>query len=231
MRCASLKSHGRAHCWKKTGPDCARRDSKCDGASATFSNSSVPGRLAARFPALHPRIDDIAVFEERAGYLRPEAAVIAQLRLAEQSGAQLHFGEQVADWNAGASNNSVSVTTSRGTYTAGRLVIAAGPWAAGILKLDILLSVRRHVMAWFDPGPHWSLFTPEKLPIYIWESGDDDIFYGFPSIDGPGSGAKIAMHSGGDYCLPHTINREVTPEDLNVLRSQMANLFLALMGL
>ena len=51
--------------------------------------------IRGRFPVLHPRPNDRAVFEKKAGFLRPEAAVAAHLGLAAQQGAALHFDEPV----------------------------------------------------------------------------------------------------------------------------------------
>jgi sarcosine oxidase len=43
-----------------------------------------------RFPVLQPHASDCAVYEKKAGFLRPEAAVAAHLQLAAQHGATLH---------------------------------------------------------------------------------------------------------------------------------------------
>lgn len=76
--------------------------------------------IAARFPTARPRRDEIGMFETRAGFVRPEATIAAQLDLAARRGADLRFEEPALTWTA--TDGGVSVTTGRGTYTADRLV-------------------------------------------------------------------------------------------------------------
>ncbi|MGH2888091.1 MAG: FAD-dependent oxidoreductase, partial [Solirubrobacteraceae bacterium] len=68
-------------------------------------------QIAPRYPmlALGEQTETEAYFEPEAGFLRPEAAVAAQLRLARRDGAQLRLGERVLRWSASA--DGVSVTT------------------------------------------------------------------------------------------------------------------------
>ena len=72
--------------------------------------------------------DDCAVYETKAGFLRPEAAVAAHLGLAAQHGAALHFEEPITDW-AVTETGTVRVTTTKTVYEAEHLVIAPGAWA------------------------------------------------------------------------------------------------------
>src|SRR5256885_3132808 len=52
-------------------------------------------RIRARFPQFAVRDNEIGYFEPGAGYLRPERCIAAQLKLAEEDGAELHFDERV----------------------------------------------------------------------------------------------------------------------------------------
>jgi sarcosine oxidase len=92
---------------------------------------------AAQIRRLYPafRMDDdwVALWERDAGYLQPEACVEQQLQQAALAGAELHFDEPVVEWNA-LPSGGVSVRTTRETYNADHLVIAAGPWAPQILR-------------------------------------------------------------------------------------------------
>ena len=83
--------------------------------------------ITARFPNFTPDPGDIALYEAKAGFARPELTVRAHLELAEKSGATLQFGEPVLDWNQTAAG--VRVTTGRASYSAEQLVICPGPWA------------------------------------------------------------------------------------------------------
>ena len=98
--------------------------------------------ITARFPALRPEHDMVAVWEPRAGILFPEACISAQLALARQRGAELHDGETVDHWKP--EGDDVRVSTSQSEYRARRLIITAGPWVASLLPgLPLPLRIER----------------------------------------------------------------------------------------
>ncbi len=51
--------------------------------------------IRSRFPNFTPQPGDIALFEAKAGFARPELTVQAHLDLAEKAGATLRFGDEV----------------------------------------------------------------------------------------------------------------------------------------
>jgi sarcosine oxidase len=171
--------------------------------------------VRARVPALHPDDGTVAVAEPRAGVLFPETCVRAQLAAAAGSGAELRFEERVVRW--GASGAGVSVQTDRGRYTAGGLVITAGPWAAQVVpELGLPLIVERNVMFWFRPLRNAGLFGPDRFPIYILEYAPGAFIYGFPAFGD--DGVKIAHHHSGEFCTPQTIRREVSAGEVDRMR-------------
>jgi len=54
-------------------------------------------QVRRRFPALAPDDETVALFEPKAGYVRPEQTVLAHLDRATKHGATLNFGERVLD--------------------------------------------------------------------------------------------------------------------------------------
>jgi len=183
-----------------------------------------------RFPVLHPRPDEMAVYETVAGYVKPEAAVEAHLRLAARDGAELHFEEPVRAWSASASGDSVTVKTRQATYQAGRLVIAPGAWAPDLLTdLQISFDVQRRVMCWFEPTSSRSSFHPDSFPIYIWDVDGRHCFYGLPATGGV-SGVKAAMHSGGLSCTAKTVDRTIHDADIAEVRGWLQQFIPALNG-
>jgi sarcosine oxidase len=186
--------------------------------------------IGRRFPVFQARANEVAVWEQNAGLVRPELAIRACLKLATQRGAELHFNEPVSAWEVTNTGN-VRVTTSEGVYESSKLILTPGGWAPDIFSdLNIPLVVQRHVMAWFNPVGGIGPFLPEHFPIYLWENNPHSIFYGFPAIDGPTGGAKIAMHTGGDVCTPQSIDRTIRPDDESELREQMSARLPALNG-
>jgi sarcosine oxidase len=169
--------------------------------------------VRTRFPTLAPGPDEIALYEAKAGFVRPEATVAAHLHLAAGKGADLHFHEPMTSWQPTA--GGVRVTTANGSYTAGHLVIAPGPWAPRLLAdLGVPFSIERQVQYWFQPRGGVAPFRPERHPIYIWEDADGGQIYGFPAIDGPDGGAKIAFFRRGVPTTPDTLDTEVHEDEI-----------------
>jgi sarcosine oxidase len=206
------------------------------GTLASANEHSLPhetldGReLKRRYPVLNPRASDVAIYETRAGFLRPELCVQAHMQQAERAGAELHFGEQVTRWQPTASGG-VIVTTASGEYQGAHLVIAPGAWVPKTLpELGRIFDVRRHVMCWFDPLGGAEAFLPDRFPIYLWEIDRDNLFYGFPAADGLEAGAKVAIHTGGDSCNAESIVRDISERDIQEVRASLAEFIPALNG-
>jgi sarcosine oxidase len=175
--------------------------------------------ICKRFPPFAPAPDTVGLFEKQGGFVRPEEAVRAHLKLAKQSGATLHFEEEVTDWKT--SGSGVRVTTARGVYEAGQLVIAAGPWLGKVLAdLELPLRVERQVQFWFEPACGIEPFHPSNFPVWIWETSDGTHPYGLPATDGVGGGVKVSMHHGGKnpVCTPDTIDRTISDEEIAMAR-------------
>jgi sarcosine oxidase len=169
--------------------------------------------IAKRFAAVRPLAGDVAVVEPHAGYLLPEECIRAHLKMAERAGAELHFEEKVIAWET--SERGVEVRTSQASYSAGHVVIAAGPWAQSALAEAFPLRVTRQVMAWIQPRGGVADFVPEKFPVWLAEDPEGGApAYGFPAIDGAGGGVKAAIHGSDVVCTPETVDREIHDADL-----------------
>lgn len=174
-----------------------------------------------RWPTLAPGEDEVALYEERAGLVRPEATVMAHLGLAQQAGAELRFEEPVVRWEALA-GGGVRVHTGDGVYTAGHLVVCPGAWAPELLAdVGVEFTIERQIMYWFHPRGGTAPFGPERHPIYIWEDADGTQVYGFPAIEGPQGGAKVAFFRRGSVCHPDTIDRTVHDEEIAAMAGHM----------
>lgn len=188
-------------------------------------------QIRRRFPTLTPAPDEVALFEERAGFVRPEATVAAQVQLAQQSGAELRFEEPVTRWEVLPSGKGVRVHTAEDVYTAGHLVVCPGAWAPRLLAdLGVGFTIERQIMHWFHPRGGTAAFAPEQHPIYIWEDAAGVQVYGFPAIEGPDGGAKVAFFRRGTVCDPETIDRTVHPEEIEAMAAQLRPRLPALPG-
>jgi len=179
------------------------------------------GEIKDRFPPFSPDPETVALYEEKAGFVRPEETVKAHLDRSEALGADLRFEEPVLLWEA--SEGQVRVKTPEGSYEAERLVISPGAWAPQLLAdLSVPLEVERQVMYWFEPASGLEPFLPDRFPIFIWEPDDGNKFYGFPAQDDD-RGVKAAFfRAGGVPTTPETIDREVHQEEIDFLRGYLA---------
>jgi sarcosine oxidase len=168
--------------------------------------------VGARFPMFAIDSETEGYFEPEAGYVRPEAAVRAQLQLARARGADLRLGERVDEWTA--SGGGVSVTTEAGSYEARELVLCAGAWIPELFpEGSQIFSIYRQHQLWFPVRERYEELR--DMPVFVWEFGapEDAIthlagFYGFPAIDGPAGGVKVAAES---YEVATTADSEGQP--------------------
>ncbi|MFD8546505.1 N-methyl-L-tryptophan oxidase [Streptomyces sp. NPDC059649] len=185
--------------------------------------------IRRRFPTLTPEDDEVALYEPRAGLVRPENTVAAHLQLATRRGADLHYEEPVTRWER--YRDGVRVHTPENTYTAGQLVICPGAWAPRLLDdLGVPFTIERQIMYWFQPHGGTARFAPAHHPIYIWEDATGSQVYGFPAIDGPDLGAKVAFFRKGTVCTPETIDRTVHDHEVAAMADRMSRHIPALPG-
>lgn len=145
-----------------------------------------------RYPAFTPGDDDLAVYDEAAGIVTPEAAISALLRLGSEAGADLRYGRGAASWKA--TDTGVAVTLEDGSVlSADRLIVAPGGWAPGLLGFPIEIQ-RRVQHYWLPTGPG---YAPGEFPVWIWEDDAKVAAYGMPEF-GPDRWVKAAFHHADD---------------------------------
>ena len=172
------------------------------------------GEIRRRFPQFKVRDDEHGYLERDAGFLRPEACVRAQLALAEADGAELHLGERVLGFDP--SGSEVTVQTDRDAYAADVLLVTAGPWLPGLLGPELArqFAIYRQVLYWFDLESAASPFLAADCPVFIWElQAKAQGIYGFPAIDGPQGGVKVATEEYSATTTAETIDRVVTEKE------------------
>jgi sarcosine oxidase len=174
--------------------------------------------VRARFPAYKARDNEKAFFEPGGGFLRVGKCVAVSLALARKYGADIHTDEKVLRFEQTA--GSVTVTTDRGSYSADRLVITAGAWLPTLIgeKYRGQFKVLRQVQYWFDIDGPIEPYLPENFPVFLWElQGKPQSIYGFPAIDGPHGGFKLATEQYSTETTADTVSREVTPQETEAM--------------
>ena len=166
-------------------------------------------QIRAGFPQFRVSPNERGYYEPDAGFVRPEACIAAQLALATRHGAALRTRERVLSIEE--EGGHVAVATDRGRYHAGQVVLCAGPWVTRLAgpALAQLFTLTRQVLYWFDVAEAHAQFATPRFPVWIWELQDVDcVIYGFPAIDGPAGGAKVATEQ---------YRRSLRPEEIEDL--------------
>jgi sarcosine oxidase len=177
-----------------------------------------PAELRERFPMFAVDDETRGYYEPEAGFVRPEDAVRAQLELARRGGAELRSGERVLDWTASA--QAVSVVTDRATYAAEQLILCAGPWLPRLFPEGRdLFAVHRQIQFWFPIRSGYEELR--DMPVFVWDFGGErggfvhfDGFYGFPAVDGPSGGLKVATETYETTTEPDGRQHPPTPEEI-----------------
>lgn len=169
-------------------------------------------QIGRRFPVMRPDPEAVAVYEPGAGILDPEGCVAAHLQAATAHGARLRFDEEVQRW--AEDGRGVEVTTTRGRFRAGALVLCVGPWLPELVP-RLGLQVERQVMFWFRPQAEPERFLPGQFPAFLWEAGPELMFYGVPDV---GGGVKVARHHGGQISDLDSLDRDVREADVAQVR-------------
>jgi sarcosine oxidase len=188
-------------------------------------------QIRERFPAMHPADHAFGIYEENAGYVRPEETILANLDVASRHGADLRFNEPVWTWRT-TPGGGIEVVTDHGTYGADRLVITPGAWAPEVLvEYGFSLRPERQVVYWF--GPDFSAVPYERwteLPVYIEETDHNREIYGFPMVDGPDGGMKLAIFNTHVLADPNDVDRTVHQQETDETRARARQLFPHLTG-
>lgn len=167
--------------------------------------------IERRFPAFHVPRETVGVWDPQAGVLAPEAALAAFQGAARRAGADLRFETPVAEWSA--QPGGVSVRTEGGdSFAAAHLVLTAGGWLPGLVaELRLPLVAERAVQHWFRPRAP-EAFTPDVFPLFVWEYGEERIWYGFPDL---GEGIKVALHYQGERSDVDAVRRTVDAAEVD----------------
>jgi sarcosine oxidase len=181
------------------------------------------GELRHRYPQFHLSGDEIGYFEPGAGFLCPEACIETQLTLARQAGAQVITSETVIDCKP-MPDGAVEVTTNANVYAAAKVIVTAGPWIQQLLSESYAqyFKIYRQVMYWFSVAGNEEQYMPRRFPVFIWIAGDRprDMMYGFPAVDGPGGGIKIAAEQYDATVDPDAVPRAVSDAEIAAMYSE-----------
>jgi sarcosine oxidase len=166
------------------------------------------GELCFRFPEHVAPPGHVGLLQPDGGYVEAERAVRVHVEAAVAAGAELRTGERVLGW--ATSGDGLEVRTDAASYSADRLVLAAGAWASTLYRLTgDLFAPTRQVIAWFQTA------APSSAPAFIAEEEGDAVFYG---ITRSGRLKLGLMHHPGGAADPDAVDRRARETELSALR-------------
>jgi sarcosine oxidase len=171
--------------------------------------------IARRFPAFHLTERHKGLWQPNGGFIASERAIHAHVGLALAAGADIRVHEPLLDWQPTA-DGGVVVRTERGTYSAGRLVLTAGPWMKQhVPALAPHLSTVKQAIGWFTVKRP-ELFSIGNFPVFIL-TVDEGSFYGFPLWEHPGF--KLGgPHFGREPIDPNEPDRTPSPRQVGLIK-------------
>lgn len=174
------------------------------------------------YPQFRLTAGEVGYFEPGAGFLRPEACVETQIAQAKKLGAKVCMSETVL--KVTPTGGTVEVKTNKACCSAAKVILTAGPWIAELLPPEYArdFHVYRQTLCWFALQQNFERYLPERFPVFIWITGNrvQDMLYGFPAIDGPRGGLKIATELYGNTVDPDAVPREVSEESVAEMYSE-----------
>ncbi|WP_172125477.1 MULTISPECIES: N-methyl-L-tryptophan oxidase [unclassified Devosia] len=169
--------------------------------------------MADRYPAYRLAGDEIGVFDPEGGYIRPEAAIWGNLKLATADGAHIHIGERITSIERGA---TIMVRSPQASYETRKVIVATGAWISELVpELAARAAPIKQVVAWYQPGDGF-LAQPNRMPCFLSDEGEDGTWFGFPQIGV--DGVKIGKHCHFFEPIdPDQANPAVTHADMDLL--------------
>ncbi|HTJ58408.1 MAG TPA: N-methyl-L-tryptophan oxidase [Devosiaceae bacterium] len=145
--------------------------------------------VRSRYPAFAIGADEVAVLEPEGGFLRPEQANSAALKLAGEDGAVLHFNERVRGIEP--DTGGVTIVSDAGRYRAGKVIVAAGSYIAGLVpELAGLATPIKQVVGWYASRDRLATELG-RMPGFLVDEGTAGCWFGFPDL---GEGVKTGKH-------------------------------------
>jgi sarcosine oxidase len=184
------------------------RDAIVSGALQSAAEYALPveeldvRQIRERFSMFAVRDGERAVYEKDGGFIVPESAIEAYLRIAERHGATMEFDS--------------AASVDRALEQAASVVVCAGPWLEDA-NLGIPIEVERNVQHWF--APQTGDFAIGRCPSFLIERDQWAYpLYGFPDY---GFGIKAAFHGSGQSTHANELDREVRKTDIEPVRAAM----------
>jgi monomeric sarcosine oxidase len=179
--------------------------SALDAATIQYEDLDA-AEIRRRWPQWNIGDDVVGMFQADGGILNVRNANAAQISRARARGVEFAANTRVVDLSS--TEDRVTVTTDRGTFTAGNVVVCVASWIEKLmpsLGLKWNMYLTQEQVSYFAT-PNIRDFTPDRFPIWIWH-GEDTFYYGFP-IYGE---VAVKISRDGSYRFITSDERSYTP--------------------
>jgi sarcosine oxidase len=174
------------------------------------------GKIMDRFPQFSLDESVRGVFQPSGGLVDAGKGNAIHIALARARGATVL--DETPVLSVKAVGDGVEVETAAETFSAKKLVVAAGAWTNRVLMhlgYGIPITCTQEQVTYFQT-PHLREFAPERFPVWIWHGGPDYSFYGLPVYGAVGT--KAGQDAGGDTVTVDTRTFDPNPRILSTLR-------------
>lgn len=188
---------------------------------------------AKQFPQFNLPAGFTSFLEPDAGFITPERAILTYTEESLKQGADIKTKEKVIEWKKEKGN--IVVVTDKNIYFCKKLIITTGAWTGKIIPdLKTELKVTRQIIAWIKPE-NWEPFELGNFPCWMLAPEEKGgVYYGFPILPagqfGGPIGLKVAHHYPSTTTDPDAVNRTITREDEEELRSTLQKYLPAVNG-
>lgn len=177
--------------------------------------------LRYRFPQFQPAGHERALFEPSGGLVFPERCVAALLDAARSHGATMAVDSPVLSIDAAP--GGVAVKTIDAVFHADNVVLSAGGWAPGLAPGRLgAMRLLRQELHWFCANAP-TAYSPDRFPTFIWSHGmgQEDSFYGLPTVPGLTAGVKVATEQYSTaVARPEDVDRAVSDARANAMHAR-----------
>ncbi|WP_291277713.1 FAD-dependent oxidoreductase [Galactobacter sp.] len=169
-----------------------------------------------RFPMYKIKPNEIAIVDHGAGTIFPEKTIRTAVAAAREHGAIARTEARITGIEQ--HGDQVQITVNGETEVFDQVVVAVGAWTATLLpEMAPYLATRRLLSTWFLPRTGASL---EGMKPYI--RANPNYSYGLPTADGLAMKLGLGFPTHLPIESPDTARLSITEEDLEPVRSLVA---------
>lgn len=136
--------------------------------------------IARRFPQhAHLGPDDVGIWDQNAGVVRPEASIDAAIAAARREGGRVY--DRTAVTAIEFADDCVEIVTAVRTFRVARVIVATGAWLSKFVP-QLPLAPLRTPMTWFAARPDAGAFDLAHFPVFIREVMPGQVLWGHGSV-------------------------------------------------